>query len=454
MYALLALKSRYTQEGQPDRHLLTVQIISMGCFNGLNTPRAFDHGVAGGTDDLYIETNESGVPIRVSPTVTLAKAWGGVNAERQRLALDFNGWTAGPYETLGIGYINYQSGGQQKTLSQLQATGRTESNGKACPWVGELLLREGFLATYRNPVLGGHTPTLRVLTPNEQYLSNCFSALENGAVTFEANMRDTTSKLASTVIANRTWRGSLYQFVGSERPSGQAIAYLQAWRNCSEYSNGRGFEYSMKSGEHSLCVQLQGASAWRGKSVIAILSYLFNSGDDSDIITFSGNHYLSYCTKVGFWNTTNLYRDQSSMMSEGRYNKGGQSVAIRQNLQRIRSMSSRSATHAAWVPNLGGQLDTIRDGFNAVQNLVQHTSLRSVQGMIGSSSAAQDNCIRQVGDYMRAMWNANPMAHMNTFLNESNALPDLNVPVATSTARPTEPQGFVQWTSQAADTVH
>lgn len=452
MYALLALKRQYTQAGQPDRTLLTFQIISMGCFNGFNTQRAFDHGVAGGIDDLYIETNNTGVPLRITNANLNAKAWGGTNAERQRLATDFNGWTAGPYETLGIGYISYLSGVQQKTYAELINTRRTEQNGKACPWVGELLLREGFIASYRNPILGGYTPTLRVLTPNETFLSTCFGAFESGSVVFEASMRDTTSRLAVTVMANRVWSGSLYQFVGSERPSGQALAYLQAWRNCSNYSHS-GFEASGFSGQHNLCIQLANSSAWRGKSVIAILSYLFNCGDDSDIITFAGNHYLSYCTKVGFWNTTNLFRDQSSMMSEGRYNKGGQSVALRQNLQTRRSMNSRSDSHAAWVTGLGNQLDLIRESFSAVQNFTMATTMRDVQNMATASPSAKDNYIAQVSRYMRSIWDANPMGLMTTFLSQANALPDLNIPVSAPT-RPTEPQGFVQWTSQAADTVH
>lgn len=453
MYALLATTRQFTREGHESRKLLTVEIIGMGCFNGLNQANAFRSGIAGGQIDLSIEIEPTGLP--VINTNHAVKAWGGNSAERRRLATEFNGWVAGLVETIGLGYASHAVVNTQKTLAELMATGRTDVNKKADPYVGHLLYQEGFLSPFRSPVTGSGTQSLRVLTPNEQILNTCFGAFEGGSRAFDQTFRDTLSKLAVTVTANRAWRGSLYQFVGSERPSGQAVAYLQAWRNACEYSNQYGF--GDHQGQHNLCVTMANSSVWRTKSVIAILSHMFNSGDDSDIITFAGNHYLSYCTKVGFWNTTSLFRNTSSMLTEGRYNKGGQSTSIRDKLYRQRSMSSRSATHSLWSVDLGKQLDLIKVSFDAASNLAYSVNLRDLTHF-GDTSRVSDTQreqkIEQINSYIRQLWASDPAGQLNTFLAEAVQLPDLSIPVVQTTTPAEQPAGFVQWVAEATQTVH
>lgn len=455
MYALLATTQRFTHETLAARIMLHVEIIQMGCFNGLNMTEAFVSQRAGGFRDLSIEIDETGNPVAdesITANSFYARTYGAGASESTRMARAFDGYTAGAKQTIGVGYINYNSGGAQRTTAQMTPPpSNTNTNQKADPYVGELLYREGFMSPYRSPVTGVTRPSLRVLTPNEQILSNCFSAFERQTRAFPDGFANTLSRVAITVTHNKAWRGALYQFVGSERPSGQAIAYLQAWRNCCEYSNNYGF--AEVAGQRQTCQIIATNRAWDNVSVIAVLSHLFNSGDDSDIITFAGNHYLSYCTKVGYWNTTNLFRDQSSMLQEGRYNKGGQSSAIRDRLHRLRSMASRSEHHALWTVDLGKQLDTMRATYGAANRVAYDTRMDYLAGFSTAGQTDKNNILNRIRDNITAMWNANPQGNLQTFLTEAQRLPDLTIPVAATT--PAQPAtDFVQWQSQAAETLH
>jgi hypothetical protein len=452
MYAILAFKRTYIGPEEAIRRMVSFEIISMGCFNGFNNPRAFEPGVVGGSRDLTIEIAANG-QLLVDDT-GLVVAFGGTTGGTTRLNGELRGFRETSCETLAVGYVSYLTGSTQRNQAGITGAnmGVTSTNGKADPYVGSLLLREGFLENYRDPISGGLVRTLRVLTPNEKLLSDILTPIEDGRAPLRPELRDTQSRLAVTMTANRQWRGSLYQFVGSERPSGQAIAYLQAWRNTSEYTTSNGFDGAR--GQLAACQRLAMTNQWRNKSVIAVLSHMFNHGDDSDIITFAGNHYLSYCTKVGFWNTTNLFRDQTSMMTEGRYNKGGQSAAIRDRLYNVRSLRSRAQWHDLWNIDLGKELDDIKRTFNAHADLAYQVSPATLASL-GSTSytnGQRDRHLEAISSAIRTIWTADVPAKLTAFLTASEALPDLTIPVAAPPRE--EATGFVQWVSEATETVH
>lgn len=448
MYAILAFKSTRTI-GAAVRTLCHFRIASMGCFNGLNDTSAFNWG--NGSPDITIETHDDGRPV-VRADNGQVNAWGIGAAEGARLNTEFAGYRDTTPVCIGMGYLSYLTGSTQKTLAQITGNNMniTPENGKNNVYLGSMLMREGFLAAFRDPVFGGQRATLRELTPNEQYLSNLCAPINNGGAVFSPEVRDTT-KMGVTMTANKVWHGQLYQMVGSERPSGQAVAYLQAWRNASQMSVDNGF--AGLQGAKGIIEQFASLSRnLQDKSCISLLSVLFNHGDDSDIITFAGNHYVSYCIRVGFWNTANLYRDQRPMTQEGRYNKGGQSTSIRENLHRIRSMASRREHHALWTRELGREADDLAQLNNATAQLGYDVSMSTLMSYArtGYDSQRRD-LLQRINRSIELLWNTQPMVKVQKLFNDAAQLPDLTQP-APNAAPVTPPVGFTQWVAQ--ETIH
>lgn len=449
MYALLAIRKTFTHATLPTRHRIDFQIVPMGCFNGFNTGLAFTRGAAAGQqDDLSIETDTAGVP---TVTFGATAAWGGSASQHQERDRSFAEYTPGPDDTLGIGWLTYLCGATQKTTTNMlpEQNGKTAANMKASPYMGAALYRENFFQSYRNPVTGRQSSTLRVLTPNEATLSNCLTPFNARMMTFSDSAL-ASSKLAVAFQTNYMWNGALYSFVGSERPSGQAIAYLQTFRNAAENSVQEGFTYTL--GELGLITSITSNRDYDNNSLVAVLSKLFNHGDDSDIVSFAGNHYLSYCTKVGFWNTTMMFRCTDSMMDEGRYNKGGQASAIRDKLHRARSMQSRSAHHALWTSELGSELDRIRRVTQEYQNLATHTNPTTLNAYSGNrfTQADKNRLIEQIGASIRNIWACDTPSQLNSFFRRAAELPDLNVIAPTTPV--VAPAGFTEWVATAHET--
>lgn len=364
MHAILAFKRPSLIEG---RYQLAYEIRNFGCFNGFNTPDAFTthptHNGAGRFDVIFDGLMENGA---LPPDYF----WGGVhnpqfNAgnsyHRPKNELNFDNVTVTgmpsdellisayteegrPWECIAIGYLAYAVAGcglqYQAPAVQNPTTGHwvnPQWNGYFQPQassygmngrVTALLNRNRISSTYYNHYSGDTMTSHRDPTDNEKFLQSFLHSMRAEVVPAEMRYSLKSSRMIIAICHAADYHELTFDLVGSERPSGLAVSYLQAYRNISEKIwNGMKGTIVDKASETCL---LSLAENWPYSQLdpIPLMSYVCNNGDDSDIIAFAGQKFVMYATKMGLFNCANLYRRSDSMLIEGRYNKGGQSLHI------------------------------------------------------------------------------------------------------------------------------
>lgn len=456
MYALLAHRRVLTpigRTGLAPKAETTIEFRSMGCFNGLNQTNAFASKEPAFQGDTTFLSAIDGSGVNHG-----AGIYGSFNAVEMGLLTNIRlQYEAGPWEVIALGWVQDGYGGLAEVSipAGFNLPNPTMgANQENCPLIGNMLLSEGFQDFYYDGFDGGQRRTRRVLTPNEQFMSNLlkwsmredFYGFPNRAAYGRPpEHKGQDSRFMMALHRNRIQNsGCAFQFVGSERPSGQAVSYLQAWRNTARLNVG-GWTGPNRA-KYNTITQVIRPRMSASASWIAILDMFTNHGSDSCISAMAGQAYIAYATKHGFWNTKNLYRCQGSMIREGRYNKGGQAdaiaAALSQKLSRIR--------HPAISHDLADHWDTMMRVISLENNLrswLDPANLQSlrrdpVRYLEGFSNAARQYSV------------VDPHTSIQRWLAIANAIPDLAAPVTPTAASDGAGLGFVQWTSQAAETVH
>lgn len=180
----------------------------------------------------------------------------------------------------------------------------------------------------------------RVLTDNETHIANALVQLKGVGPTnvpqSEA-IRLRSSLMYCAVHLNRCHQWCLYDFVGSERPSGAAVSYLQVYRNTSQNILNPNNTVKLQSVAALLACIDPGGQHYKTtfKSFMPILSNLFNAGGDSDIFSFADSPFVALqAMRFGTFSLSKFYLDSRPMTTEGRYAKGQQSVKLAEKVAR------------------------------------------------------------------------------------------------------------------------
>ena len=223
MRALIAHRRLVTATDGTQVYELAIGARNFACFNGFNVEGAFTK--QDDSEMVSMVTSLDG-SFRNAQVDWLATA-----AQRTRWA---QGKTLGAWECVGIGWLY---NGATANAGGPTANRQLPPNSHAYDFpVGNALRREGFMGRYYDVWNGGYLNSIRELTPMETYLSRVFSRFEiEDHDQVPSGVQDQSS-FAAAVSWNQNSAGCLYQFVGSERPSGQAVAFLQTFRNVSELS--------------------------------------------------------------------------------------------------------------------------------------------------------------------------------------------------------------------------
>lgn len=178
-----------------------------------------------------------------------------------------------------------------------------------------------------------HQNSLRRLTPNEAELKALVGRIEALEFAFVA---DHNNLIFTVLRLNREFNNHMaVDFVGSERNTGMAVAYLQVFRNTSRNMSDSG------GSQHTYTAQLRmayriGLIDHNGNSKLRypgiIMSNMFNHGSDSDIFSFAGPVVHNQAKVHGLFSLEQFFRDTRPMVEEGRYNKGGQSDTLEANV--------------------------------------------------------------------------------------------------------------------------
>ena len=334
MRALIAHRRLVTTTNGAQVYELAIGARNFACFNGFNVEGAF---------------NKMNDPEMVSMVTSLdgsfrnnTSNWLCTNAQRTQWA---QGKTLGAWECVGIGWLY---NGATANAGGPTANRQLPPNSHAYDFtVGNALRREGFMGRYYDAWNGAYLQSIRQLTPMETYLSRVFSLFEIEDAHQVPSGVQSQSAFAAAVHHNRSLAGCLYQFVGSERPSGQAVAFLQTFRNVSEvqYTGWNGsnqMKYSLIVKAYSLISRDSGST----ESIYPLMDHLVNYGTDNAITCYAGGGVMLHGMKYGFWSLKEFFARPESMLREGRYNKGAQST-------NLGAIYSREAVHRGVVVDQG-----------------------------------------------------------------------------------------------------
>jgi hypothetical protein len=457
MRALIAHRRLVTAPGGSQKYELAIGSRNFACFNGFNVEGAF---------------NKQNDPETVSMVTDLdgrfnnrVEDWLTTSNQRSAYA---QGKTLGAWECVAIGWI--YNGAQARSQGPLEGRA-VPPNAKAYDFVvGNALRREGFMGRYYDAWNGGYVNSIRQLTPMETYLSRVFQNFEkDDKVTVPRAVQD-ASAFAAAVDWNQQSAGCLYQFVGSERPAGQAVAFLQTFRNVSEvqyygWTGSNALKNSMINAAWGNISRVTGST----ESIYPLMDHLVNHGTDNAITCYAGYGVMLHGMKYGFWSLAEFFHNPASMVIEGRYNKGAQST----------NLSSKYTTAARWCNvQLGG---AAHDLFISLK-----TSAASAPAEVGPMvtfdqicrNAAQgvlDGLISRVAEKIRAVAQSDQTANINRLIGlmrdhgdarrpPEPVAPPVAPPVSRAPVAPTQgaaqsatPRnatagaaiGFVQWTSTA-----
>lgn len=460
MYALVA-HIRTT----PDAAVRQVvyELRSFTCFNGFNQANAFRFQSANRNLLLSIDAQDIvvGNPIH-SPTANQCQP--------------SNGY--GEWQCLGIGWLQYNlSQATGNPIADVSRGGRYY-DVNFC----KLMAKERCHTDNNMVIEGSRIRTLRELTPNERILANIGAWFNQAhlqgtdyegtkrsilSATFNPNHVTSAAGMLLAYMTQKVLRFTGFDFVGSERPSGLAIAYLQVYRNlCSEAAAG--FTSWPAIGAltpallltHNVRLIRQGANntpvETRGiKSYVPLFSYLINHGSDSDILSYAGSNVCSYMTAHGFWNNGGLFRNPNSMLIEGRYDKGGQSEALRDNFaELVRSKRVESGNRELWPTSGADPFRELKQSVSSANELEQLLSMQSARMQQTATEAQRLNYIQRIGQQLQSFWSNNPQVKVDAFQVKMASLPDLSQTFRATPATVADgaAMGYHQWVDSA--TVH
>lgn len=337
------------------------EIRQIGCFNGLNCQNAFTprpSSCAQQVFDLVLSNVEpDGAPIINQWVYGLERrdpwqshpmacdqfiAMRGLNDERLSIANNHGHW-----ECIGMGYLSYEAGNQQlvyeppysnratMTFTQWQHPRFNAPNsalGDARS--GALLARNTVFDRYYDGYSGEDRRSYRKCTPNEQFMRELFTSIQEVAMIPAFSAAYKASRVLNAVIYNGQHHMMLIDMVGSERPSGLAVAYLQIYRNLSEKMAKSGVRAGgLSSAQLSLLHKMYHNWDFQIHDPLPLISTFVNNGSDSDIVNFTCQGFIGYAIKHSLLNCAHMVGNQQPMTVEGKYNKGYQSARIRGNFE-------------------------------------------------------------------------------------------------------------------------
>ena len=422
MYALLAYR-----RPNPDVPLgfdVGFELRQMTCFNGLNVSNAF----------------RTVTPIRTQNLKLML-----VGGQESAAFYDGNGPADDqnrPWEFIALGWLSDYVPSKGTYTSFYGSRGSFRS----LEWMGQILNREHVTGTYRDWNADRSVPGLRDRTPNEVFLGQILSNLQNSTSGSWSDGFE-TNPVAWAFQARKSFHYSLYDFVGSERPSGLAVAYLQVYRNVSRAMfDTSEAQKRLVNQTRDLCMRLDSTlSKATYQSFVPILSAMINSGSDSDIFSFASASALPLqIMKHGTFSISEFMDNPAPMSREGRYVKGNQSSGL---AEKIRVAVQRSGQN---VPDIGlSRLGSMRQtlaNFSAYCDTSRITDY-GVENFISG--------IQQGFNTLRQLPNIQSMpteirAAINTFV-------DLRQPPTPAVRTAGAASGFLQWAEQNAaltETVH
>lgn len=226
-------------------------------------------------------------------------------------------------------------------------------------WPAMALNREHVTGKYYDWNTDTNVPGKRERTPLEVELGDLLYTLSQRPKSAWNQDTFAASKAAWMIYGRNYFHYSLYDFVGAERPSGLAVAYLQVYRNMSRNMLSSNAALQAKARETSNLlfkfdtVQMRHNSPY--KSYIPIISAMNHTGGDSDILSFAAGSALALqIMKFGTFSIGEFMQNSRPMTSEGLYNKGYQSQHLGNNIAaRLRATNRQD-------PNLNfGRLSTM-----------------------------------------------------------------------------------------------
>lgn len=448
MKALTAHRRLVTDRNGNRKYLLAIGVRGFACFNGFNESEAFRKKE---DTNLYIVTDEQGGFDGSNPTNYFT-----VKANADAYCRDK---TLGNWECVGIGWIYNNSA--PGVNAPLQGQPNAPEAHKYDFIIGNALRREGFIARYYDAWNSGFKTTTRELTPMEQYLSRVFSQFETENRANVPQEVQRASLFANAVQWNQTCAGCLYQFVGAERPSGQAVAYLQTFRNVSE------MQYSgwvaANAPKYTALVLAANTFNQGTESIFPLMDHLVNYGTDNAITCYAGAGVMLHAMKYGFWSLREFFRDSRSMVTEGRYDKGSQSDVLCRNYRtRVQESRLQAVTEMA-------EFTGLKNGTASASTINPAARVTHQNIMSAARQGTLDRLIEVVSADIRALARTDVSNHVNAIIAAARRQPDVRVPPPAPAPAPTPrapaqgaaqsatprnatagaAQGFVQWTSTA-----
>lgn len=312
MLALLAYK-RPNADGQGTDY--GFEIRQMTCFNGLNVQNAF----------------RTVTPI-TSTSLDLIIPQGLL---RHAVTSDPSGVTQAPWQFMALGWAADQVT-SKNTLDDFM-TQMIHIQGME--WSGQVLNREHVTGKYYDWNLSSFTTGKRDRTPLEVELGNKLCEWEQTVTQGWPQAVLESSKIAYMLFGNNRFQYALYDFVGAERPSGLAVAYLQVYRNFARNILSASAPSAKRARDTtSLLFKLDQTSLRHTnniKSYIPIISAMNHNGTDSDILSFVGGSSLALqIMKFGTFSIDKFMFNKTAMPVEGLYKKGAQTDSLHANIER------------------------------------------------------------------------------------------------------------------------
>lgn len=415
---------------------ILAEIRPYGCYNGFNVQGAFGR-MPQHTDfianvtaagDIAFASVRSGEPVR--QTTDVANTTSGTD-----------------WECLGIGWLSERAA---QSYDQVMASG--QSIGRNHETV--MLNRETVFHQYYDARNDRWNNTNRERTPNEMFVA----AALNLAYRSAWNSAAVNQGIKDSQVLRALWTTHYYgaymdmDFVGSERSSGMAVAYLQVYRNSARLFQAPVHNTDVRDTLLEIS-RVQGI-----KSLIPFLSALTHGGGDSDI--FSHTNGLSGLVAAqacihGIFSLQPFMERRDSMLAEGRYAKGNQSNALSQNLNRAYRETGRAQINVTGWEDLVGSLTGIT---KARRNLSSYLNM----GVL--SMRGRQQFLSELNTRLDAFYNsASPATAASTLTNLKTAMllpPDQRIhgnswdlrtpvrpiPVPRNTTRVAgAAQGFSQW---------
>lgn len=405
--------------------LLMAQIRDFVCFNGFNVANAFTVGAGGDTDFILVVRPDG------RPNLAVSQGNGALSTGLGRITAQHPGCAIGQWECVGIGWV-HENVDQNLSWWTSAAQGRKY---KECL----VLNQETGFPGYYDGTQDQWRPTKRERTPNEIYIGTALLDVQRGVALPDA-LR--TSRMLRVLAYGYKVNHLMTDFVGSERNSGLAVAYLQVFRNTSRMFMG--------SQSTAMAEMLNTMRAAPGlESLIPFMSSLCHNGGDSDILSHVGPVALpvmaAQAAKWGVFSLAEFFGNNESMIREGRYNKGAQSDNLGRKLRTAKSHHNwPEATATAWQ-RLTESLRSLID------------SGRGVEALLTMAQVHQ----RGIDDYRRRINEAlDAMARIGTPLTARNNLTELCNEHAVDFRAPVRPSppvsqdtsridgastGFAQW---------